>query len=117
MPAPMTFIYETSVRRLEQIVQLLEENPQGLTRMQLAAFTEIGAAAIYSYLKKLHSAPRRVRVGAWNRQLGRQGNFEPVYFAGIDPDEPKPAPLTPAERGRRYRQSLRSTSRKVQPRG
>lgn len=108
MTAPMTFIYETSKLRLQRIVELLKDNPEGLTRSQLAYATEIGSIALYCYLKKLAGddiAKRQIRIGAWNRQLGKQGNFEAVYFAGDEPDAPRPPPLTPAERARRHRAS------------
>lgn len=116
MASPMTFTYAASRRRLERIVKLLEQCPEGMTSTQLAGATAIGSASLYRYLEELGGAgdtPRQVRVCAWNRQLGKQGNFEAVYAAGTEPDEPRPEPLTSAERSRRYRAGLAANRRKV----
>lgn len=46
-------------------------------------------------------AQQRVHVCAWRRN--RNGPMAAVYAAGAGPNEPKPAPLSGAERLRRYR--------------
>jgi hypothetical protein len=104
--AAMSFIHQAAVRRLDRIITLLEETPAGMTRQQLAKATSItpGSARLYlDALRGTATTARRIRIGDWLRQLEHRGNYTPVYFAGDEEDAPRPAPLTIAERTRRYR--------------
>jgi hypothetical protein len=110
MAAPMSFVYAAATRRLDRIVALLEQAPEGMTRQQLAKATSITYGAIGLYLNELggtETAPRRIRIGRWVRQLGNRGNFTPFFFAGDAGDEQRPAALTNAQRTKRYRMKQR----------
>jgi hypothetical protein len=106
MATSMSFVLEAAQRRLKRIVQLLQQNEQGLTHRQIAAAVHITSPALYAYLHALRGragVPRQIRVVRWNRQRGTPGNYEAVYVAGDEPDAERPKPLTSAERTRRWR--------------
>lgn len=110
MAAPMSFTYESSIRRLKRIVEVLRQSPRGMTRQQLAKAAAIAQASLGLYLAHLRgteTAPRQIRIGDWLRQLDNRGNFTPVFVAGDEPDEPRPLAFTNAERSRRYRTKRR----------
>lgn len=100
-----------TVRRMTRILELLAQNPKGLTRLELAAATAVGDRSMKSYLAALRGQmdghERRIRVRTWRRQYGTGGMYEAVFVLGAGPDAKHPKPLSNSARVKRYRARLK----------
>lgn len=106
-----TFTRPAARRRMEKILQLLANAPDGLTRLELAAATAISDRCMKAYLAALRGSrddmSRKVRVRSWRRQLGVGGYHEAVFGLGAEPDARRPRPESQATRVARYRAKLK----------
>lgn len=73
----------------------------GMTCHALMDATGLHVSVVYKYLRDMHDAGQ-IHVANWVRKT-RCGKLVPAYVTGSGQDAPKPAPMSNAEKERKYR--------------
>jgi hypothetical protein len=94
---------------LPKIVEALELAPAGLTQIELQRITGASAGTVHRYVHQLHDEGK-VHIASWKTDAAgkiRGGVYQARYRMGAGEDQPKPAPLTPAQVYRRTKARVR----------
>lgn len=89
---------------------IFRDHRDGITANQLQEQMKITKRNVLQYIK-IWRSEHKVYIGTWARPPGGQGDWVPVYMLKPSPfhhDTPKPAPKSPVQRQREYRQRHRA---------
>lgn len=101
----MSFTRDASHRKIARIKAMLAERP--MSSVQIAAAVPISKRGAAEYLQLMHKAGE-IYIERWIYDvLNARVYPRPAYRLGNKPDAAKPAPSTPAERAKRYREAIR----------
>ena len=87
-------------------LRFLEEAPDGLSAVELAALVGIAKRNMLEYIRIWKEEDGLIRIKDWRSQK-RSGDPTPVYALKDFPDQKdkrKPAPMTEAQKQKRYRE-------------
>jgi len=99
---------QMTTRTEQRLVAALKKKHGGAAELAERGIMAVGRAQ--ALLKKLHEAGK-IRIAGWRRSKG-SGPMAPVWSWGKGEDCPRPAPLTNAQRCKRYQEALRKRTGK-----